>query len=68
MAYYNQWTILEATTDIAKLGMYAAKNATNYPVTVDKTQAELEAAVKALCQARDTLNRYIMAQHKAAEQ
>lgn len=65
MAYYNQWTILEVTAELAKLGMYAAKNAVNYPETVDKTQAELEAAVRALIAARDALNKHIMAQHKA---
>lgn len=65
MGYYNQWTILEATTELAKLGMYAAKNAVNYPETVDKTQAELDNAVRSLIAARDALNKHIMAQHKA---
>ena len=68
MAYFNLWSILEATNELSRLGMYAAKNATNYPVTVDKTQAELETAVRALVDARDKLNKFIMAQHKAAEQ
>lgn len=68
MAYYNQWTILETTTELAKLGMYAAKNAVNYPETVDKTQGSLDDAVRALIAARDALNKHILAQHKAVVQ
>lgn len=68
MGHYNQWSVLEVTTELAKLGMYAAKNAVNYPETVDKTQAELDNAVMALIAARDALNKHIMAQHKAVVQ
>lgn len=65
MKYLDQWSILQYTTELASLGMYAAKNATLFSGTIDKTQAELETAAKALIEARDALNKYIKAQHKA---